>query len=80
VFFREQTPEALIAAIHAFERHRHAFSASACRANAERFSVQRFVAEMGSFVESAWRERQKHVAVPTSDIAQEVTRAASCSA
>jgi glycosyltransferase involved in cell wall biosynthesis len=80
VFFREQTPAALIAAIRSFETHRHAFSASACRANAERFSVQRFVAEMGAFVESAWGEHQKHAAAPIGDSAQEVSRSASCSA
>jgi glycosyltransferase involved in cell wall biosynthesis len=80
VFFREQTADALVAAIRTFERQRHAFSASACRANAERFSVQRFVSEMGAFVDSAWRERQKQVATPASDIPHAVSRAASCSA
>jgi len=40
VFFRERTPEALIAAVERLERHR--FEPSVLRANAERFDIARF--------------------------------------
>lgn len=61
VFFHEQTIESLRAAILAFERNRSLFSPSACRANAERFSNERFRREIHEIVEKNWQEFQAKV-------------------
>ncbi len=59
LFFQEQTPESLIAAVHQFEHtgvaliHPHA-----CRENAERFSSQRFRREFSDLVTARWSEFQ----------------------
>jgi glycosyltransferase involved in cell wall biosynthesis len=58
VFFDEQTPESLIAAMDKFERLR--FYPHRCRANAERFSNERWRREYTEFVTKAWREFQKN--------------------
>jgi len=42
MFFAEQRAEAIVAAVDAFEREPGRFRATDCRANAERFSAQRF--------------------------------------
>jgi len=52
VFFREQTPSALAAAVREFETLD--VSRTACRANAERFSEARFRREFQLFVEREW--------------------------
>jgi glycosyltransferase involved in cell wall biosynthesis len=52
LFFREQSVEALIAAVEAFERQ--SFDPAAARANAELFSTARFRREMGEFVAQKW--------------------------
>ena len=49
VYFREQTPEAMIAAINTFEQA--TFSASAIRANAVRFAKARFQQDMQAYIE-----------------------------
>lgn len=54
LFFREQSVEALIAAIEQFERL--SFNPAAARANAERFNVERFKRELGNFVTQKWQE------------------------
>ncbi len=54
LFFREQSIEALIEAIEQFEKM--PFDPAAIRANAERFSVERFRQELGEFVAQKWRE------------------------
>jgi len=51
VFFAEQTPGAVAEAVRRFEAGAGAFTAAACRANAERFSVGRFRAEFLGWVE-----------------------------
>ena len=48
LFFREQSVDALIEAIEQFETM--SFDPAAARANAERFSVERFKQELGDFV------------------------------
>jgi glycosyltransferase involved in cell wall biosynthesis len=53
VFFEEQSVPSLVAAIGRFERERHRISPSACRANAERFSTERFRTEFSSYVNAA---------------------------
>lgn len=59
VFFPEQTVESLQAAILQFERNPSLFSPSACRANAERFSNERFRREICEILEKLWQEFQK---------------------
>ncbi len=54
VFFDEQTEEALIAAVERFEREGHVITPQACRANAERFSPERFRREFSALVEREW--------------------------
>lgn len=58
VFFHEQTVDSLRAAVLEFERNLHRFSPSACRANAERFSNQRFRREIRQIVETCWQAFQ----------------------
>lgn len=56
VFFHEQTPAALCAAVELFERSHRRFSPRAIRRNAERFSVGVFRESFRSFVDEAWGE------------------------
>lgn len=55
LFFHEQTPDAIAAAVLDFEALQTPISAAACRANAERFSEERFRSEMGALVDQEWR-------------------------
>jgi glycosyltransferase involved in cell wall biosynthesis len=55
VFFYEQTPEAIVAAVERLEARLPHITPCACRANVERFSVPRFRAEFGAFVADAMR-------------------------
>jgi glycosyltransferase involved in cell wall biosynthesis len=64
LFFSEQSCAAIIDAVERFEAQRRAFSAAACRANAERFSVQRFGDELRAFVEAAWSDHLAGVPSP----------------
>ena len=62
VLFAEQTPEGIAAGVRAFEADAHRFTPAACRANAARFSADRFRREFAAFVaaratEFADRER-----------------------
>ncbi len=57
VFFDQQSVPALQAAIREFERLE--IDPEACRANAERFSNQRFQAEFLGFVMNSWSDFQK---------------------
>ena len=50
LFFGEQTPAALSAAIERFERDQHRITPAACRASAERFAVPNFQAAIRDFV------------------------------
>lgn len=56
VFFREQTPKALIEAINWFEAVQDHITPEACRKNAEGFSRPRFELEFRQFVEQKWSE------------------------
>jgi glycosyltransferase involved in cell wall biosynthesis len=56
VLFAAQDATAIAAAVRVFERERGRIAPEACRANAQRFSPQRFRAEFAAFVESTWRE------------------------
>lgn len=50
VFFGEQTPEALLAAVGRFERNEALFDPRQCRRNAERFSSENFKATLTDFI------------------------------
>lgn len=52
VFFGTQTPEAIVAAVDRFEQAASAISPVHCRRNAERFSAERFRAELKRCVEA----------------------------
>ncbi len=54
VFFKEQTPEAIINAVDLFEANDHKITPAVCRKNSEGFSPQRFRSEFAQFVEEAW--------------------------
>lgn len=51
VFFGEQTPESLNAAVARFEKNAALFDPHECRANAERFSSENFKAELTTFID-----------------------------
>jgi glycosyltransferase involved in cell wall biosynthesis len=53
LFFPEQTPEAVLAALADFERDTTRFTAAACRKNAERFATERFRRELRAVVDAA---------------------------
>jgi len=57
VFFDEQTVEDVLMAVERFEKHREAITPLNCRANAERFSNERFVREIEALVHWAWETR-----------------------
>jgi glycosyltransferase involved in cell wall biosynthesis len=59
VFFKEQTPESLVRAIHLFEDNAHRFDHDVIRSNAERFNTIRFKNEYRTFVEMKTTEREK---------------------
>jgi glycosyltransferase involved in cell wall biosynthesis len=61
LFFHEQTPDAIVEADQMFEAlPPQTISAQACRANAERFGVQRFKSEFSAFVDNTWTEFRRH--------------------
>ncbi|HEJ2439342.1 TPA: glycosyltransferase [Burkholderia multivorans] len=53
LFFDEQTPQAIVAAVDDFERAPQRFTPRACRANAERFSADTFRRRFLDYVETA---------------------------
>ena len=57
LFFAEQRPAAVAAAIRALDDALPTIRAADCRANAERFAAPRFRAELAAFVEAAWARR-----------------------
>jgi len=54
VFFGEQTTDALVAALHAFEAAAHRFEPAALRAHAARFDRPRFARELQEWVTGRW--------------------------
>jgi len=59
VFFEEQSVDAVVAAVHEFERNEARIQAAACRRRAERFSAERFRAEFAAWVArryARWRQ------------------------
>jgi len=58
VFFEQQTVASLVAALERFDREGHRITPDHCRANAGRFSAERFRAELRAYVDGAvarWR-------------------------
>jgi glycosyltransferase involved in cell wall biosynthesis len=68
IHYPQQTPAHIRAAVLEFERDPERFSPAACRKNAERFASERFRAQFGGFVQSAWNgfvtNAQRRGAVP----------------
>lgn len=56
IFFPEQTPESLMAAVRRFEANLHRFNPKALRARAEAFDRPRFKAEIAAWVARSWEE------------------------
>jgi len=56
LFFYEQTPESVNAAVSELEAHQDAFDPDTIRANAERFSKERFQKEFESFVKECLQQ------------------------
>ena len=54
VFFNEQTPQAIAESVREFEQVRHQIDSQDCRANAVRFSPERFRDEFSQFVLAQW--------------------------
>jgi glycosyltransferase involved in cell wall biosynthesis len=61
VLYHAQTADALRDAVARFEAVEHEFSPAACRANAERFSAERFRSEFGAFVRSAMAAHRRRL-------------------
>jgi glycosyltransferase involved in cell wall biosynthesis len=59
VFYDNQTPEALEAAVKLFEDNEDDFEPEACRRNAERFGKEQFQREFQSTVEELWGKFQR---------------------
>lgn len=61
LFFDQQTPESVVAAVQRFEIERHRITSQACRDNALRFAPERFRAEFTSFVDEHWAAFQNQI-------------------
>ena len=61
VLFEHQSPTCVAEAISTFEREEHRIRPPDCRANAERFAVERFRREMQQFVDSQWKQFSREV-------------------
>ena len=68
-FFFEQSAEAIAGAVREFEANQSAFDPLACRRNAARFSVRRFLDEFRFLVESAWDEMRTEAGTISSPLA-----------
>lgn len=62
LFFAEQTPAAIAAAVREFDRTCDQFEAAACARNARRFAAPRFARDFSAWVAARWRD---HVAAGT---------------
>lgn len=60
IFFNEQTTDSIISAVMLFETDfQQKITPQACRSNAERFSQERFRAELKKFIDEKWQEFEK---------------------
>jgi glycosyltransferase involved in cell wall biosynthesis len=64
VLFAEQTADAIVAAVRAFESNAARITPAACIANARRFEPQRFRRELRDFVDARWAEFADRKALP----------------
>ncbi len=64
VFFGEQTADAVVAAVEHLDARLHAITPGACRANAQRFSTERFRDEITRFVDAAMASYGRQVDGP----------------
>jgi glycosyltransferase involved in cell wall biosynthesis len=56
LFFDEQTPQCMAKAVMDFEANSSKFQPEACRQNAQRFNISRFLEEFNAFVEKSWEQ------------------------
>ena len=70
IFFYEQTPEALVAAVKLFEQKSHRFAAKRLRDHALKFDKQIFKAKIRSFIEEKWLEHQRSITWPSTSRAK----------
>jgi glycosyltransferase involved in cell wall biosynthesis len=68
LFFEEQTPEAICAAVERFEAARARLTSSACRANAERFSIGTFRDQIEALVADAWQRHMRSPPPPSTQL------------
>jgi len=66
MFFNEQTPESLNAAVERFESMAATFEPELIRKHAEQFGIERFRREMCELVEREWKKFQRPVSQQTS--------------
>jgi glycosyltransferase involved in cell wall biosynthesis len=64
VFFDEQTPESLLAAVARFEQYSGLFDPRQCRRNAERFASEKFRNSLKSFIEARMRPEMMDPSMP----------------
>jgi hypothetical protein len=72
VFFHEQTPAAIAAAVEEFERVSDRIAPHACRDNARRFAVEVFRERYASFVEACWEQFKTRASAPHKVVAGRV--------
>lgn len=63
MFFEQQNISSLISAVNLFTEYQELFEPANCRANALKFSVERFKNEMNNYVSQKWTDFQKFKAV-----------------
>ncbi|HFO2190376.1 TPA: glycosyltransferase family 4 protein, partial [Klebsiella pneumoniae] len=63
MFFEQQNISSLISAVNLFTENQELFEPANCRANALKFSVERFKNEMNNYVSQKWTDFQKFKAV-----------------
>jgi glycosyltransferase involved in cell wall biosynthesis len=64
LLFHEQSSLAIQRVVREFESIEHSFDPEIIRANAMRFSTERFRNEFTHYVHAKWREHKKYIAVP----------------
>jgi glycosyltransferase involved in cell wall biosynthesis len=61
LFFDEQTPEAIMAAVERFEQEGGAITPQSCRANAEQFSEEHFRQRFSSYVDTCFKAHRSRM-------------------
>ena len=68
LFFREQSEQSLIEAVHCFEKSIDQFDSSVIRKNAERFSQERFRSEYSNFVNATYENFKNNLNIQKMDV------------